>query len=37
MKWMSWSWQDLNDCPASIVDTVIEMIGELDTDGDNSG
>lgn len=37
MKFMGWSWQDLYHCPAGLVDTVIEMIGELDPDGDNSG
>jgi len=37
MKFMGWSWQDLNECPASLVDTVIEMIGELEEDGANSG
>jgi len=37
MKFMGWSWQDLCDCPASLVDTVIEMIGELEEDGTDSG
>lgn len=37
MKFMAWSWQDLNECPASLVDTVIDMIGEMDEDGANGG
>ena len=37
MKFMGWSWQDLNECPASLVDTVIEMIEELGEDGTDSG
>ena len=37
MKFMGWSDEELYHCRASIVDTVIEMIGELEPDGDNSG
>ena len=37
MKFMGWSDEELCHCRASIVETVIEMIGELDTDGDNGG
>lgn len=36
MRWMGWSWQELNDCPASIVETVIVMIEEQEPD-DNYG
>lgn len=28
MKWMRWSWRDLQDCPADIVEKVIGMMNE---------